>query len=179
MKIQPSRVFENILAGTAMLMEQLQTPPKNETQINRFMKKFVSAAFPDTITPSIPTSIKTYKPREFGVPSLSAIAEYKFATTRRGDSQAMLGRDRLTDSHGYQADGKWHRFYAVLFMTGAFYTPAQIEAHFKQCGFPDSWKAIVLVGNGGKKKGSTQSATPAAPLPHPLHPPCHLTPKCR
>lgn len=155
------RIFENILHGTAMIMERQGIEPGNETEMNRLMRTIVSAAFPDTTSnPNIPTVVKTYKP-EFGVPSLGALAEYKFAKSETELKQCLDGI--MADSRGYQADGKWKRFYAVLFLTGAFFTPAQIEEQFKQCGIHDSWKAIVLVGKGGKKKTTKpQPATPAA-----------------
>lgn len=155
------KIFENIIGGTAMIMEQQDIAPTNETEINRLMRTVVSAAFPDTISnPNIPTVVKTYKP-EFGVPSLGALAEYKFAKTATELKQCLDGI--MADSRGYQADGKWKRFYAVLFMTGAFFTPAQIEQQFKSCGIHDSWKAIVLVGKGGKKIATTQQQQTTAP----------------
>ena len=152
------RILENILAGTAMLMEHLKTPPQNEPEINRFMKRIVSAAFPDTAAVSIPTTVKVYKP-EFGVPSLSALVEYKFANTEDELKQCLDGI--MADSRGYQADGRWKKYYAVIFMTAAFFTPAQIEEQFRNCGICNSWKAIVLVGNGGRKqkKGNLSAPT--------------------
>ncbi len=168
------RIFENILASTAMLLEQQKIAPQNETEINRFMKKVVSAAFPDTTAPSIPTTVKTYKP-EFGVPSLAALAEYKFADTEAELKQCLDGI--LADSRGYQADTKWQQFYAVIFMTGAFFTPAQIDEQFKQCGIHDSWKAIVLVGKGGRKRtNTTAAAVPAAPATPPPPTPAQADP---
>jgi hypothetical protein len=157
------RILENILGGTAMIMEQQEIAPANESEINRLMGTVVSAAFPDTISnPNIPTVVKTYKP-EFGVPSLGALAEYKFARTEADLKQCLDGI--MADSRGYQADGKWKRFYAVLFMTGAFFTQAQIEEQFKSCGIHDTWKAVVLVGKGGKKnKAEQKAAKPLAPV---------------
>jgi hypothetical protein len=155
------KIFESIISGTAMIMEQQEIAPTNESEINRLMRTVVSAAFPDTISnPNIPTVVKTYKP-EFGVPSLGALAEYKFAKTETELKQCLDGI--MADSRGYQADGKWKRFYAVLFMTGAFFTPAQIEQQFKSCGIHDSWKAIVLVGKGGKKIAAIQQQETTAP----------------
>lgn len=155
------KIFENIIFGTAMIMEQQKMTPENETEMNRLMRSIVSAAFPDTISnPNIPTVVKTYKP-EFGVPSLGALAEYKFAKSEKELKQCLDGI--MADSRGYQADGKWKRFYAVLFMTGAFFTPAQIEEQFKSCGIHNSWKAIVLVGKGGKKKTANQQQQTTAP----------------
>jgi hypothetical protein len=106
--------------------------------------------------------VKTYKP-EFGVPSIGAVAEYKFADTEQELKQCIDGI--LTDTAAYQADGKWKRFYAVLFMTHAFFTPAQIDAQFKQCGIHETWKAIVLVGKGGRKNVVPVQPTPTAPVP--------------
>ena len=132
-------------------MEQQKIEPQNETEINRLMKTVVSAAFPDTVKPAIPTVVKTYRP-EFGVPSLAAVAEYKFAENEQELKQCIDGI--LADSNGYQADGQWKRFYAVFFMTKAFFTQAQIDEQFKQCGIKESWKAIVLVGRGNRAKGA-------------------------
>jgi hypothetical protein len=143
--------------------------PKNETEINHLMRTVVSAAFPDTISnPDIPTVVKTYKP-EFAVPSLGAVAEYKFADNQEYLKQCIDGI--MADSRGYQTDARWNRFYAVLFMTAAFYTQAQIDDQFRTCGIADSWRAIVLVGKGGRaKKPVVQQEVEVAPI-RPATPP--------
>lgn len=163
-------ILENIIMGTATIMDEAQITPTCESDINRLMKPIIRAAFPDSIpSPPIPSVVKTYKP-EMGVPSLGALVEYKYADSQQEMKQCLDGI--FADSRGYTADGRWTRFYAVFFQTGAFYNQLQMDAQFKQCGIHDSWKAIVLVGKGTKKKAATQqpaavAATPAVPATPP------------
>jgi hypothetical protein len=149
------RILENILRGTAAILHQQRLEPKNETEMNRLMKTIVTAAFPDTVSsPPIPNVVKTFKP-EFGVPCLAALAEYKFADSLQEAKTCVDGI--LADSRGYQTGGQWSRFYAVLFMTSAFFSQQQIDQQFKQSGISENWKAIVLVGRGGRKRKTIPS----------------------
>ena len=156
-------ILENILMGTATIMDEAQITPTCESDINRLMKPIIRAAFPDSIpSPPVPTVVKTYKP-EMGVPSLGALVEYKYATSQNEMKQCVDGI--FADSRGYTADGTWKKFYAVFFQTGAFYNQPQMDAQFKQCGIHDSWKAIVLVGKGSKKAIPTNPPTAVATTP--------------
>ena len=153
------RILENLLNGTATILEDAQITPTCESDINRLMKPVIQAAFPGSI-PSAPiaTVMKTYKP-ELGVTSLGALVEYKFADNKEDMKQCVDGV--FADSRGYTGDGKWNTFFAVFFQTGAYYNQADLDAQFKQCGV-EAWKVILVTGRAAKKKKTTPQTTPAA-----------------
>ena len=52
------------------------------------------------------------------------------------------------DVNGYAGSEDWINFYAVLYMTDNFFTPAQIEAEFQLSAVNKKWKPILIVGKG-------------------------------
>jgi YD repeat-containing protein len=82
-----------------------------------------------------------------GVKSLKAAAEYKFADSEDEVKKAVGGL--YEDMHGYECED-WKIFYAVIYMTDAFFTQDQIIAEFKSTGVHENWKPLLVVGRGSR-----------------------------
>lgn len=53
---------------------------------------------------------------------------------------------------GYAGSEDWKHFFAVVYMTDAFFTQQQIMAEFKHTKADDNWKPILVIGKGARKK---------------------------
>ena len=75
-----------------------------------------------------------------------AAAEYKFIDSREKAKQSL---DELyTDMKGYSGRYDWRSFYAVLYMTGPFYSQKDVDEEFRVVRADLSWTPIVVVGAG-------------------------------
>ena len=148
-------VFRTILENTPAIIDLTRTDPKKESDVQREVLKVLKIAFPDTIRePSISQVFKSYEP-DFGVPSLFAAAEYKFADTKDEIKHALDGI--YTDMKGYSGHYDWRTFYAVIYTTDSIVNPREIEAEFLRLKVDTDWSPIVVVGKGGRRPKATKS----------------------
>jgi hypothetical protein len=139
-------VFENILASTPKIVASGRLIPSNEAQVRNAVRKVLGFAFPDVVREvPIPKNLKTYKP-DIGVRSLLAAAEYKYIDSKSEAKSALDGI--YADMRGYSGSHEWRSFYAVLYLTGPFYTQKDVEAEFELVKADLSWKPLVVFGDG-------------------------------
>lgn len=142
-------VFRTILENTPVIVSLTDTDPKKESDVQRAVMKVLKIAFPDAERdPSISHVFKHYKP-DFGVRTLMAAAEYKFADSL---SEVRKSLDEIyTDMKGYSGHYDWRTFYAVIYTTDTLVNPKEIVAEFQSVGADVNWSPIVVVGKGGRK----------------------------
>lgn len=142
--------FERILINTPKIVTDRGVEPNNEAQVRKCVYELLIHIFPDTVK-EIPISqeTKTYKP-DLGVKSLKVAAEYKFADSAEEVKKAVGGL--YEDMRGYAGSEDWKHFYAVVYMTDAYFTPEQIMSEFNHTDSDDNWKPILVFGKGYRKK---------------------------
>ncbi|MBY4639848.1 hypothetical protein K6L44_07575 [Gluconacetobacter entanii] len=142
--------LQSILENTSNIIADRNLDPKNETEINREIRKVVKYAFHGTVSnTAIPKLIKTYKP-EFGVPSLKAAVEYKFATDENEVKRAFAGF--YEDMHGYSNTTDYQTFFAVLYTSDRLLNEKQMKAEFKGSLADMNWVPILVHGSNSKIK---------------------------
>jgi hypothetical protein len=148
-------IFENILQNAGKITEQLGVEPKNEKHVRDCLRTALGFAFPDVVK-EIPLekTLKTYRP-DIGVTSLMAAAEVKFVTTKQEAAAALDGI--YVDMKGYSGRHKWRSFYAVIYMTEAFYTQKDVEREFRLVKAELNWTPFVVFGGGARKKQATKA----------------------
>lgn len=158
---EPAHILERILSGTAKLVLDKGIKPANEAEVRKCIYDYLIHVFPDTVR-EVPIAqvTKTYKP-DIGIPSLKAAIEYKFATSP-GEVKTAIG-GLYEDMRGYSGSEDWKTFYAVVYMSDAYFTDAQIKAEFKHTGVDDNWKPILIVGGAARTRtvrrvGATKKA---------------------
>lgn len=144
--------FERILNNTPKIVRDRNINPENEADVRKCVYELLIHVFPDTVR-EIPIAqvTKSYKP-DIGVVSLRAAAEYKFADNEDEVKTAIGGL--YEDMRGYAGSEDWKYFYAVIYMTEAFFTSEQIKAQFQHSEADENWQPILLVGNGARKRKS-------------------------
>jgi hypothetical protein len=149
-------VFSTILANTAHILYEGKVPPKNKKAVKKEMYKVLQWAFPEAERePPIPRPFKTFS-ADFGIPSLMAAAEYKYAASAK---DVMTTLDAIyTDMKSYVGDVRWRNFYVVIYMTKPFYTQTQIENEFQLVRPEINWKPIVVNGLSGRRQPSSAKA---------------------
>jgi hypothetical protein len=82
------------------------------------------------------------------VRSLKAAVEYKFVTSEQ-EARSALGQI-YEDIYGYAGSADWTRFCAVIYMTDAFLTQAQVDAEWQLTDVPHCWEdeECALIGGG-------------------------------
>ena len=142
--------FERILTNTAKIVKDRGIQPEDEAAVRKCVYDLLVHVFPDTVR-EIPVAqvSKTYRP-DIGVKSLKAAAEYKFADSEDDVEKAIGGL--YEDMRGYAGSADWTRFYAVVYMTDAFFTVDQIKAEFKHTKADENWVPILVVGRGSRVK---------------------------
>ncbi|MEQ1492403.1 MAG: hypothetical protein ABL932_17810, partial [Terricaulis sp.] len=120
-KMSGLEVFRTILRNSGAIIAARGLEPKNEKEVEKAIFEVVSFCFHDAVSQMvIPQLVKSYKP-EFGVKSLMAAAEYKFATTEQEVKTALDGF--YTDMRGYHGSHEWRTFFAVLYTTAPLLHP--------------------------------------------------------
>jgi len=144
--------LERILLGTPKLVKDRGLEPQNEKDVRKAMYDLLIHPYPDTVR-EIPISkqSKVYKP-DIGVPSLKAAVEYKFADSEKELKKALGGI--YEDVGGYGGSEDWKTFFAVIYTTEPFLTQAQVDAEFKMSKVDRSWKPLLVVGRGARKKAT-------------------------
>jgi hypothetical protein len=148
-------LLEQVLRGTPKLIRDRALHPSKELQIRDAVYSTLIHVFPDTVR-EVPIAqvSKIYKP-DIGVRSLKAAIEYKFADSER-DARLVLGQI-YEDIHGYSGSADWSNFYAVVYMTDAFLTQAQVDAEWQMTDVPHSWKPILVTGTGARRSPKGRS----------------------
>jgi len=142
-------VFETVLQNTPKIIEAKNLVPSNEAQVRHAVMEVLGFCFRDVVR-EIPISknIKVYKP-DIGVTSLMAAPEYKFIDSREKAKQSL--GELYTDMKGYSGRYDWRSFYAVLYMTGPFYSQKDVDEEFRVVKADLSWTPIVVVGAGSRQ----------------------------
>lgn len=153
-------VFNSILHHTSKIISDAKLEPANEVHVRNKILEVASYSFTDAHKePKMPKSIKTYQ-GDIGVPSINAVAEYKFAKTKEEMKACLDGI--YTDMYGYSGHEEWRHFFAVFYMKEHFFTQLHVEREFKKVGAKSNWTPIVLVGptaQKAKKKGTEKACT--------------------
>ena len=149
-------VFSTILANTAQILFAGKVPPKNRKAAKKEIYKVLEWAFPEAERePPIPRPFKTFS-ADFGIPSLMAAAEYKYAASAK---DVMTALDAIyTDMKSYVGDVRWRNFYVVVYMTKPFYTQTQIENEFQLVRPEINWKPILVDGSARRRQTSNAKA---------------------
>jgi hypothetical protein len=143
-------IFENILQNAGKIVQQLDIKPTNEKHVRDGLRKALSFAFPDVVKEiALQKTLKTYRP-DIGVTSLMAAAEVKFVSKKQDATAALDGI--YTDMKGYSGRDEWRSFYAVIYMTEAFYSQKDVEREFRLVKAELSWTPFVILGPGAQKK---------------------------
>lgn len=149
---QRKSTLEGILVNTPKIIFDRGIEPKNEAEVRKSVYDLLIHVFPDTVREMpIIQNTKTYKP-DIGVKSLSTAIEYKFADSEEEVKKAVGGL--YEDMRGYSGSKDWTTFYAVIYMTDAFYTQQQIMSEFKHTSADENWKPLLVIGKGARVKRS-------------------------
>lgn len=138
--------LENILQSTAIILNDKNITPVNESQVYNAVKILCKATFPDAHFPSesFQKTAKCYKP-DILIPSLGCAVEYKYATT---EEKLVLTIDEiLIDVKGYDGHDIYKQFYAVFYVTPGYLTEARFKQIWNEKKFPENWKGIFVLGN--------------------------------
>jgi hypothetical protein len=143
-------IFENILASTPLIIRRADKFPTKEAEVRREVLPILQYAFPDTLQDAPnPKPLKVYK-ADFGIPSIKAMAEYKFADD---ESEVTKSIDELAvDMKGYSGSDEWVHFYAIIYQTAPYSTRKLVDAQVKSLGANAHWKVILVTGPGARKK---------------------------
>jgi hypothetical protein len=137
-------VFRTILQHTAKVIDEASLLPSKEVEVRNRILQVVSYSFVDaTKEVAMPQTVKTYR-GDIGVPSIKAVAEYKFAKTANEMKSCLDGI--YADMKGYSGHSQWKSFFAVFYMKGPFFTQDHIEKEFAKVGAASSWTPIVING---------------------------------
>lgn len=146
--------LERILINTPKIVKDRGIEPGNETVVKKCVYDVLIHTFPDTVKEiSIAKETKTYKP-DLGVKSLKCAVEYKFADSEQEVKTAIGGI--YEDMNGYKGSNDWTFFYAVIYMTDAFFTTEQILSEFSIDSTTQNWKPILVFGKGQRKKNKNE-----------------------
>ncbi|MEQ9927977.1 MULTISPECIES: hypothetical protein [Pectobacterium] len=141
--------LERILINTPKIVKDRNIEPQNETAVKKCVYELLIHVFSDTVKEiSIAKETKTYKP-DLGVKSLKCAVEYKFADSEQEVKTAIGGI--YEDMKGYDGSEDWTFFYAVIYMTDAFFTTEQILSELSIDSKNQNWKPILVFGKGHRK----------------------------
>lgn len=157
-KVDEARIelLERILKNTPKILHDQGLKPAKEPPVYKAVGSVLSLVFPDfTFKVNLAKPLKTYKP-DFGLTELGIAVEYKFASNEQEVKTALDGI--FSDMQGYAGSREWTTFYAVIYMTGPFYTAEQIESHTKLAEGRQNWKILPVYGIGTKKPKATKSS---------------------
>lgn len=140
-------MLESILRNTAGIIADQRLDADKELAVDQAIGKIVRYAFPDFVDkPQIDKAVVKYKP-DFGVKSLGALVEYKFAIDETGVKVALDGIS--ADMTNYAGDPNWGKYYAVIYTTQPILHASIIEEHFKSSlRDGDRWTIIFVNGPG-------------------------------
>jgi hypothetical protein len=142
-------LLERMLIDSAFHVEERGGSATNEADVRRFVFEALRHVFPDIRAEAPISQISQKFIVDFAIPSLSVGIEYKFVDSLQEAKGALQGL--YADMHGYQG-GENQKFYAVIYCTRPTLTAAQIESEFRDVQAPESWKPIVVIGPGGRRR---------------------------
>lgn len=143
-------MLESILRNTAAIISHQGLKPDRELEVDQAIGRIVSYIFPDFVDkPQIDKPITKYKP-DFGVKSLGALVEYKFAADETGVKVALEGIS--ADMINYGGDPNWGKFYAVIYTTAPILHVDDIQNRFKS-SFNDGNRWTIILVNGPGRQG--------------------------
>lgn len=142
--------LQQILEGTPKLIRDQGLQPRSEKEVRTAMYGLLLHFFPDTVR-EVPIAkvSKTYKP-DIGIRSLKVGIEYKFADSELELKTCIGGI--FEDILGYSGSADWTTFYAVIYMTDAFMTRAQVQSEWQLSNVPHEWRPILVTGRGERRK---------------------------
>lgn len=142
--------LRNFLLETPRIIRDFGLEPRSEKDVREKVYNVLIHLHPDTVR-EIPISkvSKVYKP-DIGVRSLKAAIEYKYVTSETELKTAIGGV--FEDISGYAGSADWTTFFAVFYMTDAFFTQRQIDSEFQLSNAPHSWIPILVLGKGERPK---------------------------
>jgi hypothetical protein len=142
-------MLESILRNTAGIIADQNLNADKELDVDHAIAKIVRYAFPDFVDkPQIDKAFTKYKP-DFGVKSLGALIEYKFAIDEKGVKVALEGIS--ADMINYAGDPNWGKFYAVVYTTLPIPHVNAIEEHFKSSIKEGNRWSIIFVNGPGRQ----------------------------
>ncbi|ODT06537.1 MAG: hypothetical protein ABS35_45805 [Kaistia sp. SCN 65-12] len=155
-------MLESILRNTAGIIADQELDAEKELDVDQAIGKIVRYAFPDFVNkPQIDKALVKYKP-DFGVKSLGAVVEYKFAIDEDGVKVALEGIS--ADMVNYAGDPNWGKYYAVIYTTQPILNASIIEEHFKSSlRGGDRW-TIIFVNGPGRQGPKTKDPAKAKAL---------------
>jgi len=146
-------VFEAILGNTGKVIDAFDLDPKKEKDVQDAMGVALNFAFHDVVRElKLSKPIKSYQ-ADFGVKSLHAVAEYKFADSKKEMKTALDGT--YSDMRAYDGTMEWRYFYAIYYMTGPYFTQAEVDAVYKIVRADFNWRPLVVVGRGARPPKKT------------------------
>lgn len=152
------RILHNMLDQTGHVIEDLQLQPENEGQIRNVILRIIRYAFPDARKEHhAPNNVTNFR-MDVAVPSLGAVAEYKFADTPKALQECLNGI--YSDMTGYSGNSEWKHFFAVIYMSGPYLTQREVEAEFKRVRAKANWTPVIVVGPGQRKPRPPQPVSP-------------------
>lgn len=141
-------VLRTILHSSGKIAAARATPPKNEADIRNAVLEVCEFAFNDAMRETAVAKRLTGYRIDLTVRSLRAAVEFKFIDSKSEMRTAVEGV--YADMKGYR-DPDWDTFYSVFYMTGPFYTQAEVEEEFSYVDADKSWEPIVVQGPGARK----------------------------
>lgn len=147
-------MLESILKNTAAIIADQDLKAEKELDVDHAIAKIVRYAFPDFVDkPQINKAVTKYKP-DFGVKSLGALIEYKFAVDEKGVKVALEGIS--ADMINYAGDPNWGKFYAVIYTTQPILHTDVIEEHFRSSTNGGNRWSIIFVNGPGRQGPRTK-----------------------
>lgn len=154
-------VFHSILDQSGQIIKDLKLIPKNETEVRNAILRTVRYAFPDASKeyPS-PNNITNFR-MDIAVPSLGAVAEYKFVDSEKSVQLCLDGI--YADMTAYGGNDEWKHFFAVIYMTEQYKTSREVELEFRRVGARANWTPVVVIGQGerSRKRAGRKDVQPA------------------
>jgi hypothetical protein len=142
-------IFETILRNAPNIIRAKNLEPTKELDVTNAVFEVLQFAFHDVVRDiQIPQLVKTYRP-DFGVRSLMAAAEIKFATSEQEIKTSLDGI--YTDMKGYSGHPDWRTFFAVIYTTEAILNQDKLEKECRGVSAEKNWSSIIVVGPGGRK----------------------------
>jgi hypothetical protein len=135
----------NILKHTAVILNEKQVEPSNETSIYNAVKVHCQAIFPDGSFSPAPfnKTAKEYKP-DILVPSLNCAIEYKYAKSEKDLVRTI--DEILIDVEGYSGHEVFTEFFAVFYVEPGILVEERFKQIWKEKKFPSNWQGILVQG---------------------------------
>lgn len=150
-----------MLENTGHIVEVEDLEPAKEGDVKKLMFKYLKFYYPTaTDEAPVPSAVTTYR-ADTGITDLKAAVEYKYAVDAKEVKTSIEGIN--ADTVHYAASPLWKHFFAVLYMTGQYVSPAQLKDWASK--LPDNWKVIFVVGKGDRKPKQKNADRVVAPQP--------------